>query len=268
LKPEIWERHKAMNEQIKKPTIALTPTAPRALPANYADPFETHGRSGGGDITGELLRFVKGDYIAGREKAVLPIGMRVVANMDSFKKGLQCWIGKQLVDSQMGFVVDGFIPPRWEDLSHTDESQWEIDNYGNPRNPWQETETVELADPETGELFTFTTSSSGGLKATKKLCLDYARERHQHPDEWPVIELNVKIWKSSKHGPMKDPAFPIVGWVAKDGPVAPPTPAPAPAPTALVSPLPADVKAVPSARPALAEEAPALTEEMNDEIPF
>jgi hypothetical protein len=155
-----------------------------------------------------------------------------VVNMASFKKGLQCWIGKQLVDSKMGLVADGFIPPRWEDLGHTDESQWEIDNYGNPRNPWQETETVELADPKTRELFTFTTNSSGGLKATKKLCLDYARERHQYPDAWPVIELNINIWKSSTYGPMKDPAFLIVGWVSKDTgePVAAPPHPPALAP--------------------------------------
>ena len=128
----------------------------------------------------------------------------------------------------MGYVRDRFLPQWRTELGYTDKRLWELNNKDEPKDPWQDTVKFVAADPDDGELFTFTSSSVGGLKAARKLSQDYAKGRKQHPDEWPVIELAVHVWESASYGRMKDPSFPVVGWLPKDdGEPAPALAAPA-----------------------------------------
>jgi hypothetical protein len=65
-----------------------------------------------------------------------------------------------------------------EALEWQDESEWELDDRGQPRNPWQETFYMVMRQldkdgtPYEGEegLFTFTTASVGGKDAVIDLC--------------------------------------------------------------------------------------------------
>jgi hypothetical protein len=190
--------------------------------ADYADAAMSN------TLNGTLLIFAKGDYLAGKEKRPVAIGTRMVVNMDSFSIGPVRWSGGKPVESFMGRVVDRFVPPPRRALGHNDESLWDKDKDGDPKDPIQYTVKIELANPETREVFTFPTSSLGGRGALDKLCKAYADARAKHLAEWPVIELGVGSYPhpNKDYGRVKYPAFNIVGWVAKDAASTEPAPAP------------------------------------------
>jgi hypothetical protein len=205
-----------------KSSTALTPASDNPF-ADYADAALSN------NINGTLLIFSKGDWICGREKKPVPIGAKMVCNMDSFSIGWQKWSGGRTVETIMGRVVDRFRPPQRHELGDNDEELWELGNDGKPKNPWQYTVKLELADPETTEVFTFPTSSSGGRGALDKLCKAYSVARARHKNEWPIVELGADSYPhpNKTFGRVKFPVLTICGWIAKDaGSAGDPTPAP------------------------------------------
>src|SRR5438128_173716 len=80
--------------------------------------------------------------------------------------------------------------PKRSELGHTDQERWEVDSHGEKRDPWQFTNYLPLL-AESGELFTFTTSSRGGIGAIGELCRRYSQHRKHHPDVLPMIALDV-----------------------------------------------------------------------------
>jgi hypothetical protein len=206
------------------------------------NPFKDYADAGqGGNITGTLLKFAKGDYLAGAHSRAIAVGSRFIANMHSLSIGWIRWSNGKPADTRMGRVVDHFKPAWRNDLGDNDSALWEVDDNGVPKDCWQFTNTLEMADPETRELFTFSTSSKGGRKCLGRLCQTYGDERDRHPDEWPIIELGINSYQHSNkaYGRIKDPVFTIVGWIPKDAdaPASAPMPAPKPAPAMVVAPL-------------------------------
>jgi hypothetical protein len=201
-------------------------------------------------FNGDLLKFSKGDYSAGQDNREIPTGTRVIADMDSLKVGWMKWEDSRPVDdSHMGLVVERFKPPRRAELGDNDKSLWEVDDDDKPRDPWQFTNNLELASEDGGEQYTFSTSSKGGISAIGELCKAFGEEMHLHPDEWPIIELDVGSYQHSKKsfGRIKFPILKLVGWSPKDGDGAnqPPLPLPpAPEPLSKTKPIP---KAAPKA---------------------
>ena len=61
---------------------------------------------------------------------------------------------------------------------------------GQPRDPWQFSSYLLFKASKSGELYTFTSSSKGGLDAVGALCKAYGSVMAQRPDEYPVIELD------------------------------------------------------------------------------
>jgi hypothetical protein len=230
---ETKTRHEVTTMKIKD---ALTSSAAALTPAED-DPFETYADAAlANDIVGTVLKFSKGDYLAGPENRQIGPSARRVGNMDSFSVGYVRWSSGGPTETVMGRVVDRFVPPRRSDLGDNDPDLWEADDKGEPRDPWRFTVKLVLADPETGELFTFATSSKGGRRALDKLCQAYGRERARHPDEWPVVELQVDSYQhpNKAYGRIKFPVFKIVGWIAKGADIStvwgsPPPPNPPPA---------------------------------------
>ncbi len=220
---------------------ALTSSTSVAVAAD--DPFETYAAAAlACDITGTLLKFSKGDWLADRENKQIAPGTEMVANMDSFSVGWVKWSSGRPTETLMGRVIDRFKPARRDDLGDNDNDLWETDDKGVPRDPWRFSVKLVLADPNTGELFTFSTWSKGGRRALDKLCEAYARERTRHRDDWPVIELQVDSYQhpDKSRGRIKVPVLKIVGWIAKDAhssilprapTSSPPPPNPAPAVT-------------------------------------
>ena len=104
----------------------------------------------------------------------MPDGTRFVANMGELLTGWQRWEDNKPTDSVMGKVMERFQAPRRNELGDMDREQWEVDGTGKERDPWQRTNYLLMKGANDGELYTFTTSSKGGLDAVARLCKDYA----------------------------------------------------------------------------------------------
>src|SRR5262249_17578819 len=113
-------------------------------------------------------------------------------------------------------VADGRPVPKRADLGDLDQSKWEVDNHGEPRDPWQFTNYLPVLN-ESGELFTFTTASRGGISAIAELCRRYSQHRRRHPDVLPLIALDVDSYqhKLKEYGRIKIPRLTPRGWEPK-----------------------------------------------------
>jgi len=173
-------------------------------------------------IVGKLLKFSKGDYTFGQDNEELPEGTRFVANMDELLTGWIRWEDNRPTDHVMGKVSESFQIPRRNTLGDNDPSAWEIDQNGKARDPWQLSNYLLLKsqgmdDAEGDDLYTFTTSSKGGLNAIGLLCKKYGAVCRQKPNEYPIIEIGVGSYKhpNPEFGRIKFPTFEIVGWAPK-----------------------------------------------------
>jgi hypothetical protein len=167
-------------------------------------------------IVGKLLKFSKGDWSAGEDAVPVPIGAKFTAAVDELMAGWVRWADGKPTDHRMVRVAEGLAPVRRMELGDTDKGAWEADSTGQPRDPWQFTNYLPLLD-EQGELYTFTTSSRGGVQAIAKLSRRYATHRRRHPDVFPLIELGVGSYQHSnkEFGRIKFPDFVPAGWVPK-----------------------------------------------------
>jgi hypothetical protein len=70
---------------------------------------------------------------------------------------------------------------------------------------------------ENGELYTFATSSDGGLAAVADLARRYGQHRQRHPDVYPIISLSVNSYqhKKKEYGRIKYPEFISAGYEPK-----------------------------------------------------
>ena len=113
-------------------------------------------------------------------------------------------------------MADGVPPANRADLGDMDKSLWETDDKGEPKDPWQPTNYLPLMDAD-GNLFTFTTSSRGGLRAVGELVRRYAWHRKNNPDVHPVIALGVGSYKHTNkaYGIIKFPELSPAGYEHK-----------------------------------------------------
>lgn len=190
--------------------------------AASANPFLAYGEAQNQRaIVGQLLKFSKGDFLAGQDEEEVPEGSQFIANMDEMLAGWVRWEANKPTDHVMGKVSDGYQPPRRNELGDTDKEQWELDAQGKPRDPWQFSNYLLLkSNDKKGvlyTLYTFTTSSRGGLNALGDLCKVYGQAMAQHPDEYPVIALSVNAYDHPNRafGRIKVPTFKLVSWAPK-----------------------------------------------------
>jgi hypothetical protein len=176
------------------------------------DPYAEYGREVSTPIVGKLMKFAKGDYFVGDDP--LEVGTKVVANMGSILRGWIKWEDQKPVEQIMGLLKDGHKPQKRDTLGDTDESEWAVDKDGKPQDPWQETNYIVLKGVTDSELYTLSTASVGGRGAFKKLCEAYATGRRMHPNQYPIIALNVDKYKhkDTTLGWIKFPDFKITGW--------------------------------------------------------
>lgn len=186
--------------------------------------FEQYGdKTQRSAFVGERLKFSKGDFLAGKEDTDVPIGTQLACCMDSFLIGWIKWVDNQPEEQIMGLLVEGHVPAKRASLGDTDQTQWEVDEQsGKPRDPWQMTNQVLFKKKglqRNGDqgLYTFVTSSYGGISNLGKLCKAFGQAMRQHPDEYPIVELGVEKYKHSNPtlGFIKNPTFTIVGWEKK-----------------------------------------------------
>jgi hypothetical protein len=142
---------------------------------------------------------------------------QLVAIMDTLLVGYQKWEDSKPIEQRMGLVAEAYQPERRAALGDTDPAAWETDDSGKPKDPWQFTNMVAMIDPELSQIYTFVTSSKGGISAIGELAKSYGKLVRQRPNELPLIELGVGSYLHSdrKLGRIKYPTFKIVSWVDK-----------------------------------------------------
>lgn len=185
-------------------------------PSNAPDPFETYANAiAPRSIVGELMKFSKGDFIVGENQIVQP-GTKFTVNCDELLAGWIKWQNSKPVEQRMVRVADGVRPALRSELGDTDENDWETDNKGEPKDPWQFTNYLPLMS-EGGNLFTFTTSSRGGLNAIGDLVRRYANHRKRNPDVHCVVSLEVGSYQhqNRSYGIIKFPDFVPAGYENK-----------------------------------------------------
>lgn len=199
-----------------------TKQEPKELSLPEANFFEQYGNSVTvSNITGQLLKFSKGDWLAGQDEDEIDPGTRLVTNMDQLLVGWQKWEDSRPTDRAMGFLAEGYKAPARLTLGSTDPSQWEVDATGKARDPWQFTNYLILKPPgkktPTSSLFTFTTSSKGGLACIGSVCKEYGTEMRARPDEYPIVELGSSSYDhpNKEFGRIKTPTMKVVGWEKK-----------------------------------------------------
>jgi hypothetical protein len=183
------------------------------------NPFESYGHAATSNrFPGIFMKFNKGDFLAGQDNTEIPIDTQLVAAMDTLQIGFVKWQDNKPVSHVMGRVIDGFVPPRRSELGDNDESEWEVDDSGSPRDPHQLTNYLVLVNPAAlDEVYTFATSSKGGMGAIGELAKTYGKIMRQSPDEYPIIALRAASYqhKDRSIGRIKYPVFPVVGTIGK-----------------------------------------------------
>jgi len=170
----------------------------------------------GSRIVGHLLRFTKyGEYKAGQDEVIVPIGTELIAHMGELLLGWQKWQDNKPVEQNMGLMRELFKPPKREELGDLDHALWEVDTEGKERDPWQKTSMLIFKGADDDELYTFSTSSFGGLAAIGKLMNEYGRGARMRPNQMPVVKLG---WSQRTHsnkqiGDYRVPIFTITRWV-------------------------------------------------------
>lgn len=172
-------------------------------------------------IVGKLLKFSKfGEYRAGIDNEEIPLGTELVAYMPSLATGYVRWENGSPAQAEMGYVGEGFVPPKRNDLGWNDSSEWSKDDRGVPRDPWQFTNSIIFIDLSKKALLTFNTGSKGGLGAVGGLSKIYGRHVKTAPRELPTIRLGVDSYphKIKSYGEIRFPVFSIVGdrWISVD----------------------------------------------------
>ena len=161
--------------------------------------------------TAPFLKFVKGEFLHGTDGEKLPLGTKLVPNMEELKVGFIKWHDGEPIDENMRRVIDGIRPTR-EECGDTDKGLWPKDPNGNTVDPWQLHNTLPMRDPEMGQEFIFTTSSKGGINAIGKLSSRYGHQRGNHEGQLPLIKLDARPYRHKLYGEVHIPVFKIVGW--------------------------------------------------------
>jgi hypothetical protein len=167
---------------------------------------------------GTLLKFVKGDWLMGPDKDLVPPDMRFVAVMDTATIGFFKWADGKPVDHKTGLIADGFRMPQRRDLDDFDSKSWRVDENGDRVDPWQQTTLLVLVSPdEPHDLFTFSTSTVGGEGAVTDLCGAHGRTT-EGVGQYPVVTLTGDSYdhRIKSRGSVKVPVFKIVDSVAAD----------------------------------------------------
>jgi hypothetical protein len=184
------------------------------------DPFLAYADSvGQTSIIGQLLKFTKGEWVAGKEGEEIPLGTRLVVNMDSMLVGWIKWTDNRPEQQVMGKVLDHYRVPRRPELGDLDEAAWELDSRGDPRDPWQEASYLLLKKPgarySKDTAFTFSGSSLGAKQAGRDLCTMYGEHRIKHDDEFPIVKLDRDFYMHKEFGKTWKPMFVLAGWEKK-----------------------------------------------------
>lgn len=178
-----------------------------AIPGD--DPFSAYGAKVG--VQGLFLTFKNGEFLAGQDARVIPLGTRMAANMEGLRVGWRRWWDEQVTDDLTQLLTEQRVLQTRSSLGDNDPERWAKDNAGKPRDPWQLTNILELVDQQ-GERYIYSTGSRGGINAIGRLCKEYGKLHRQRPGQVPIITLGNDSYMHREFGKTYVPDFKIVSW--------------------------------------------------------
>jgi hypothetical protein len=187
---------------------ALTTTTDN--PVAVADGWDAQANdSAASPMKGSSVKFDNGAYFIGREKTLIEEGRQFVA-IDVREGWL--FLKKDTPAEYNMRAVGGPKPPRPNSFS--DPSEWPDGLDGKPADPWRYAKFLYLVDPLSAEVFTFTSSTTGGRIGISDLSAQIQLMRGTRPGAVPIIELQSRQMKT-KFGMKPRPFFQVMGWRVK-----------------------------------------------------
>jgi hypothetical protein len=173
------------------------------------DGFAVNERGGNSLIKGIIAKFAKGTYRANKTEILeqAPDGPAYVV------KGIVTawveWRNNRPVAHKI--TRTGQLHPYREDFNDLDESKWELDPGGVPRDPHRDTRYVYLINLQSGKTYTLIGDSAGMRQAVGELKVAIMNVRQARPGAHPVVQLATASMPT-KHGTTPRPDFKIVDW--------------------------------------------------------
>jgi hypothetical protein len=161
-------------------------------------------------MKGSSIKFDNGAYVIGREKTLID-GARQFVAIDVREGWL--FLKKDCPAEYDMRAVGGPKPPR--PASYSDPSEWPDGLDGKPADPWRYAKFLFLIDPASAEVFTFTSSTTGGRIGLNDLTAQIKLMRSTRPGAVPIVELQSRQMKT-KFGMKPRPFFQVVGWRVKN----------------------------------------------------
>jgi len=180
------------------------------------DPFATYGAKAAARGA-QFLSFKNGEWLFGINDTTLPLGTRLAANMNGLKVGWRKWFGGQVAEDRLSLLIEQLPEEPRSSLGDLDQQMWELMD-GRPRDPWQQTNQLELVELGSGTTYLYSTSSKGGIGAIQELCNAFGLQRRQYPPDYtPIVELGNDFYTHSTYGKTYVPTLGIVGWLDASG---------------------------------------------------
>jgi hypothetical protein len=182
----------------------------------HRNAFEAYGaQMAMSTIVGTLIKFNKGDWVTGDDED-LEENLELVCNMNQLFVGWIKWQDQRPTEHIMGLVVDNYQAPTRNSLGDQNQDDWEVDDQGRARDPWQFSNYIVMKEPgmpaTEDNLYTFATSSKGGLGALGNLCKVYGKEMRTREGEYPIVRLGSDSYIHREYGRTKIPLLTVVGW--------------------------------------------------------
>jgi hypothetical protein len=178
-------------------------------------------------ISGRMVKFSKeGRFVTPDDGEPIADDADFIVLADQTLVGWVKFNGEgQPPDRKMGLLFDGFVMPDRSKLGNDDVTEWEMGLDGQPQDPWQHHQYLVLQRGDTGELFTFVTSSVTGRRAIGNLLRHFTRLQKTHPDMLPVVRLKVGGFnhRDERVGWVNTPVLAVVGRAPKDSAAVPDT---------------------------------------------
>lgn len=176
------------------------------------DPFAAYGQEAARG--GDFLKFSKGEWLRGQNDDEVALDTRLAANMTELSIGWIRWADGKPAERRMGLLAQGHKPERRDELGYDDQGEWEKDKDGKPQDPWNFTNELPVANPDSGEQMTISMSSKGGISCIGNLCKAYGGAAAQRSEGLiPIISLGRDHYKHPEYGKTYVPVLTIVDWV-------------------------------------------------------
>jgi hypothetical protein len=205
------------NGELRPMTNDITKRTSTSMIDWSQDPFEQ--RAAAVSQTGAPLKFSKGRWFTGFGDNEQPAdGKELVADIGGLMIGWRCWKEKKIVDVRIGYFAEGYRPPQRNELGDLDDSTWERDANGKPKDPWSSGYYLRLLDLDGEESFVFSATSKGSRDAVDDMIVKFTKQRKKDPTRCtPVVKLAADWYRHKDFGRVDTPELKIVDWRSSDG---------------------------------------------------